>query len=809
MTAGGRGIEELLEGGLEPVRLLLGSMPDVALLVDPDGCILYVNREGPGQPVAGTSLFDHDLGAEAEARMRAALHQVFSAGRPMSYEVESRAPEPGSDSTWYLSRWSPVERGGEVVAALVIASDITRRVRLEQDRERMSHVGSWEWDAATSSARWSPELYEICGVDRDTFKPTYESFLALIHPDDRERIAGVIRRALHAGEPFSTDQRIVRPDGEERLLLASGRVERDPDGNLARLVGVALDITERSEAERELEHVRRRQQVILDSAGEGIVGLDRDGSITFSNPLAADLLAATTPGLDGRNLHELVHATDPDGSGHDAASCPLLGSLQDGFAQHMVDDTFQRVDGTSFPVQYTSSPIVEDGEVTGVVITFNDVTERKRFEAQLQYLADHDPVTGLYNRRRFEQELVRYIAYDARYGTGGAVLALDLDNFKYVNDTLGHKAGDEVISRVARTIRDRIRETDTLARLGGDEFAVLVPEAGIEQAQAVARTILDAIRSEPVTVAGQQIEVTGSVGITTLANREGFDAETLLVEADIAMYDAKTAGRDQFALYTPMAVREAQIESRLAWVGRVRRALEQDRFTLYAQPLVSVESGEVTQHELLLRMVEDGQVVLPEAFMPSAERFGLMPAVDAWVIGRAVELLARSEATTRLEVNVSGESLAGDALPSAIAVALKQGGVDPSRLIIEVNENAAIANLEATRQFAKRVKALGCGFALDDFGASFGSFYYLKYLPFDYIKIDGDFIHSLPASRTDQLVVQALVDIARGLGKTTIAEFVGDDDTLAILREAGVDLAQGYYLGRPEPVDNGLAAATG
>ncbi len=674
-------MEDPLAAALDSARLLLGGMTDVALVVDRDGRILYTNRELPGEAITGTTVFEHELGAEAEARMRAALHQVFSAGKAISYEVE----EPGGEgeSVWFLSRWSPIEREGKVVAALVVASDITRRAAAARD----------EW-----------------------------------------------------------------------------------------------------------------REVILESAAEGILGLDRDGAVTFANSSVTDLLGAAQDELRGQNVHDLVHGHHQDALPHDAAECPVLLSIKRGIVQHLEDDVFWRHDGTSFPVQYTSSPILEGGQLMGAVLTFNDVTERKRFEAQLQYLADHDPITGLYNRRRFEQELARHLSYDARYGTGGAVLALDIDNFKFVNDTLGHKAGDEVITRVARNISDRIRETDTLARFGGDEFAILLPEAGIEQAQSVARSVIDAVRTHPVTAAGQQIRVTASVGVTTYGNRQ-IDGESLLVEADLAMYDAKAAGRDTVALYTPMAVQQAKIESRLAWVGRVRTALDEDRFTLYSQPVVSIATGEAVQHELLLRMVDDERIVLPGSFLASAERFGLMPAVDRWVIQQAVRLLTETDPSLCLEVNVSGESMTDDALTNALGTSLVRASVDPGRLIVEVVEQTAVANLDQTRRFAQQVRHLGCRFALDDFGAGFGSFYYLKYLPFDYLKIDGDFIHSLPANRTDQLVVQAVADIAHGLGKRTIAEFVGDDDTVSVLRDCGVDLAQGYHLGRPGPADQ-LAGAS-
>jgi diguanylate cyclase (GGDEF)-like protein/PAS domain S-box-containing protein len=398
---------------------------------------------------------------------------------------------------------------------------------------------------------WSDELYEIFGVDAQTFVPTFENFLELVHPEDRKFVALVSRGSLDTGEAFSIDERIVRPDGEERVLLSSGRVERDVDGNPARLVGVCLDITERQHAERQLARVSREQEVILESAAEGILGLDHEGKVSFANPAAADLLGWLPDELTGRSIHDLVHGPRREAPPHALDQCPVLVALRTGAVQHMEEDVFWRQDGASFPVHYTSSPILERGAPTGAVVTFNDVTERKRFEAQLQYLADHDPVTGLFNRRRFEQELARHLAYDARYGRGGAVLALDLDNFKDVNDTLGHKAGDEVITRVARNIRDRIRETDTLARFGGDEFAVLLPEAGLEQAQSVAQNIIDAIRGQPITIAGRQINVTGSIGITTFGGREDVNGEQLLVEADVAMYAAKAAGRDRFSPAPP------------------------------------------------------------------------------------------------------------------------------------------------------------------------------------------------------------------------------------------------------------------
>ena len=341
MGARGHAIDGLVGAGLESAQLLLGSMPDIAVVVDRDGRILYVNRELPGQEMAGTTLFDHNLGADAEARMRAALHQVFNAGKPMSYEVESHSPD-GKAGVWYLSRWSPIERAGQVIGALVVASDITRRVALEHDLARTSHVGSWEWDPASGALRWSDQLYEIFGVDPERFVPTYESFLALVHPDDREFVELVTRQAFETGEPFSIDERIVRPDGEERVLLSNGRVERREDGDQGRVVGICLDITERKQAEHELEHARRQQEAILESAAEGILGLDRDGRVTFANLAAGDLLGALPDDLLGRDVHHVVHGRQGPVSAHDLEHCPALLSLRSAVTQHIEDDVFWR-----------------------------------------------------------------------------------------------------------------------------------------------------------------------------------------------------------------------------------------------------------------------------------------------------------------------------------------------------------------------------------------------------------------------------------------------------------------------------------
>jgi diguanylate cyclase (GGDEF)-like protein len=437
---------------------------------------------------------------------------------------------------------------------------------------------------------------------------------------------------------------------------------------------------------------------------------------------------------------------------------------------------------------------------------------RAHVESQLRHMADHDHLTGLLNRRAFERKLTEHLAQGERYGHEGAVLMLDLDEFKHVNDTLGHGAGDELIVRVGKALAERLRTTDTVARLGGDEFAILLPRGTPEDAQVVARALLETIRAERAARGpkGRARPISASIGVAALAgSHSAITFEQALVNADLAMYDAKEAGRDRFQAYGEESHGHSPVKARIEWVERIRTALEEDRFTLHAQPIVHARSGETSQLELLVRMVAaDGDLILPASFLPIAERFGLIGEIDRCVVSKAIQMLCVQRARglrPTVEINLSGHSLGDPQLAAHIDSELRSSKVDPGQLIFEVTETAAIGNIDAARSFAQRLAELGCRFALDDFGAGFGSFYYLKHLPFDFIKIDGEFVRQLVTDNTDRLVVSAVVELARGLGKRTIAEFVGDEATACALRDLGVDYLQGYHVGKPAPIEHWLA----
>jgi diguanylate cyclase (GGDEF)-like protein len=435
----------------------------------------------------------------------------------------------------------------------------------------------------------------------------------------------------------------------------------------------------------------------------------------------------------------------------------------------------------------------------GVVLTALERAERS--ETELRYLADHDPLTGLLDRRRFRAELDQYVSFTARYGGQGAVMIVDVDGLKAVNDAYGHHAGDNLIRQVAGTLRERVRATDLVARLSGDEFAILMPQTDTAGALQLGEDLRAQVAESARPAPGAQ-GATISVGIAMFGGGRG-GAEAVLVAADQAMYRAKEGGRNRIAVFRdPSEPQRGPKRSQTA-AARIRDALTGDRLSLHTQPIRSLSSGEIERYELLLRMrSEEGELLPASAFIESAERSGMVKELDRWVVSRALELLAEREslgAPLTLHVNLSGVSLTDVTVLEFIERRLDEGGVDPSRCTFEITETASVHDhdYEAATGFADRLTDFGCQVAIDDYGAGFGPFHYLKRIPFDLIKIDGSFIEDMPRSDADQLTVKAIVQIARGLGKATIAEYVQDDRTTEMLREYGVDMAQGFHLGRP------------
>jgi diguanylate cyclase (GGDEF)-like protein/PAS domain S-box-containing protein len=619
-----------------------------------------------------------------------------------------------------------------------------------------------------------------------------------------------LEAVLLAGVSDSYESERVAKDGSTPEVI----VQISPIRDAQRAIVGASTIEQAVETNRHAEHSTAAAESSMRGAfdhaplGIALVSIDpaSSGSIARVNEAFERLTGYSAERLEATRIAELLH---PEDVATDLAAMARLGAGElDGF---QLEQRIVHAERHAVWVALSASLVRgADGTPLYCIRQLQDIEERKRYESELGYLVEHDPLSGLLNRRGFMRELTHEMAYSRRYGGVGAVLFLDLDDFKWINDKLGHGIGDEVLSEVARVLNERLRETDALARLGGDEFAVLLPHTSPSEARELANTLIVAVRDECAIALPGGRRVTLSVGVNRFGvTGEKASADEVLVGADGAMYAAKDAGKDRVALAS--IATHQRTHSRVTWAERVRQAVQESLFVLHCQPIVELASGEVAQWELLLRLPgATGELILPAQFLYTAERSGLILEIDRWVLRRAIELISErreSGEQVRLAVNVSGRSVGDPQLLALIEEELQRTAIDPASLTLEVTETAAIANMDRARGFATKLRSLGCQFALDDFGAGFGSFYYLKHIPFDYVKIDGEFIRNLPTHTTDQLILDSIVQMSKGLGKHTIAEYVGNPETVEMLKQHGVDYGQGFHLGKPVPLSEALAGA--
>ncbi|HEU4657512.1 MAG TPA: PAS domain S-box protein [Capillimicrobium sp.] len=774
--------------------------------------------EGPQSYADFLSVIHPDDRSRVE---RAVEHAYLGRGQ---YDVEFRTVTPdGQERHLHVRGIFERDEDGVVTRVYGATQDVTERRRVEAEQRlreqhyrdivETAHDMIWSADADACLTFANPAFGELLGYRPEEL--IGRPLLDLVEPSMRDAVRDAFGPVFTGGSISLYEMRLVGADGRILDVLANAVGHAGADGRIERVFGTTTDVTAHRRARRELEAAREQFAQAFEHApiGMALVELDPDrGARALRvNEALTTITGYPAEAVVGRFADEIgIPLADGELS--------LLRRLLAGaIERYRVEKPITTAQGGRRWLALSVSAVRdEDGGVPYGVLQAEDVTERREYEERLHHLADHDALTDLYNRRRFEAEVRRQLAYAARYDESGAIVVLDLDSFKYANDSFGHQVGDRIIRGVADLLRGRLRETDVLARLGGDEFAVLLPRADRAAAERVAQDLLDAIGAAPIVLdeaTGQAIHLTASLGVA-LFHRTDLSHDDLLALADVAMYRAKEAGRNGYAIADADDGHQAALAERVALMQRVRAALnEDDGFELHAQPIIELASGRATHQEVLLRLrAEDGSLISPATFIPVAEAFGLMGAIDRWVVHAAIELAARQQAAgedVRLEVNLSASSLADPTFPEAVEQELRRHDVDPSRLIFEVTETAAISNFRQARAFIERLRALGCSFALDDFGAGYGSFRYLKHLPFDLLKIDGDFIRELPRSPRDQLIVRALVQAAQGLGKRTVAEFVSDAETVGLLRAWGVDYGQGFHLAMPGPVSVGGTPAVG
>lgn len=581
------------------------------------------------------------------------------------------------------------------------------------------------------------------------------------------------------------------------LVLANSRL----------FVAFVRDTTVRKRAEAALLAEKELAETTLRSIGDAVISTDADGAVVFLNPMAECLTGWTSAQASGRNVHGVLELVDQTTCAtltfpldlQPAAASP--GIIPLGTLLRSADGSFLSIEGCRAPIKDIS------GAFSGFVIAFRDVSLSRKLAEQVSYQASHDALTGLPNRSEFEMRLRDALAVVSKEGKPCSLLYLDLDQFRIINDTCGHIAGDQLLIQLAGVLASNIGETDMLARLGGDEFGVLLDNCDRISAARIAEKLRCAVANFTFIWNGRPFATSASIGLVSFDDH-GMTPAEMLSQADEACYVAKDEGRNRVRSYEAGDEALGLRHSEMEWVGLIRQALVEDRFVLFLQPigLVNSTNEPCTHYEFLLRMHDtDGQLVLPMAFIPAAERFGLMPLLDRWVIRAVTEVVAaqmRFGAVTsksRFAVNLSGASLADLELPQYIASCLKEAGIPPEVICFEITETVAIGNLSSAINLIKEVKQLGCKFSLDDFGSGMSSFSYLKQLPVDYLKIDGSFVRNIATDEIDRAIVVSINEIGHLMGLSTIAEFVEDENIMKELRLIGVDYAQGYYVGRPVP----------
>ncbi len=664
------------------------------------------------------------------------------------------------------------------------------------------YIASREGDIITVN----PALVEMLGYDSaEDMKSAGKTTVLYVNPIDRER---VFARLETEGVVKNFEYRLRRKDGSQIVVLENSRAIIDDDGQVIAHEGTITDITDRKRAETRVFEEKERAQVTLQSIGDGVITTDADGNVDYINPVAQDLTGWDMRSARDTAVTDIMMIVNE----HTRATVenPVIRCLKEGRVVTLAENAVLITkDGDEVPIQDSAAPIRDRiGNIIGCVMVFHDVSKETRLFRQLSYQASHDTLTGLINRREFENCLIGAMEQtrDNPEETH-ALLYVDLDQFKVVNDTFGHTAGDALLRQLTEQIQANIRSTDLLARLGGDEFGILLERCSEERALEVAEDIRGTIEGYRFEWKDSFTTVRCSIGVVVVSS-ENADVASAMSSADVACYSAKDMGRNKVHLYKDSDASSRHEE--MKWVSRITSAVEEDRFELFFQPIIGIgekNSNCRGHYELLLRMRDEkGLLVGPDQFIPAAERYSLMSTLDRWVIHEALTELAdrnvTGEARYTLAINLSGTSLSEDRFLEFVINELEKQNLPDGAICFEITETAAISNLSRVVHFMQELKKLGCKFSLDDFGSGLSSFTYLKNLPVDYLKIDGQFISNVADDSVDESMVKAISEVGHAMGIETIAERVETRQVLDKLGTLGVEFAQGYFIARPASVQS-------
>jgi len=699
-----------------------------------------------------------------------------------------------------------IDRGARPTSVLFVDDSKSIRVYYQRllERNNYSVVTASSVDEAYEVAR--EQVIDIAIVDY--FMPEQNGYVLCQKLRDNPLTAD-IRTAVITGTYLDSVIRDCLQAGAIECMFKNEAEELF----LARISGMRRFI----EVQRSIEKQRENLAAILESVGEGVYGVDKDGRVTFMNPAALKVLGMhDVKPLLGVGAYDAFHFKQ-----HDTGRDLLKEAYYSGKQLKGWETQFRHKSGKEIPVDCTLYALSVNGRQEGSVIAFRDISERRMMEEKLRWQATHDHLTGLYNRRYFETYIEKEISSVNRTGIMSALVYLDLDRFKYVNDTAGHEVGDKLLIDLSSELNKHLRRHDISARIGGDEFALILKNVDEEVAVSIADEIRVSLSNLRVHHEDKAYHVNASFGVAMMDIKD-ITAGDVMANADIACHISKRLGRNQTHMYEKGSDERNVMGSELGWSVRIRDALEKDMFQLHYQPIMKMkdvdlmnlpaqdgvlwqrhldETDKVNSYEVLVRMIdENGVLNYPDSFIPTAERFNMMTDIDMWVLENALqEMVAAGPASKniRLSINISGNTVNSDETLGKIKSLIEQYDISPSSLTFEVTETCAIANLEQANDFINELRKIGCRFSLDDFGSGFCSFSQLKNLPTDFVKIDGQFVRSMARGATDRAIVTAMNDVAHSLGRYTVAEYVESPEIVRLLKICGVDKIQGNYISVP------------
>lgn len=790
-------------------RTLAESSATAIFVYDLDR-LLYVNpaaAELSGYPIEtllemgpDALLFDEDREA-SRARRAERL-----AGDRLPQRAEIRLRHNDGSERWVDLATGTIPHDGKPVC-LATATDITPRIRAEaalrESRERLElaqragHSVVWEWDLVTDRMELSHFAAGFYEIPADQLPRTGEAMRRFIVEADREPMTQAIARAVRDAVPYVTEHRIVTPTGAVRWLGVRGQALRDDSGRVTKVIGVSVDITRTKNIEEALHQEKEEAQITLAAIGDGVVRVDADGLVHYMNPAAERLCGISLAEAVGRPL-ELVYRVLDEATRSPRA--PRPDHVEEAGPQGA--RILVRADGAELAVRDNAAWIRDrSGGRRGMVVIFKDVSLQRGIEREMSYLAAHDPLTGLRNRREFERLVRQGVAEAREHGRHAVLLFIDLDDFKAVNDSCGHLAGDELLRQLATLLSSLLRDRDVLARVGGDEFGVLLTDCTTAAGARVAEKLCAAVRAFRFEWSSRVFEIGASIGLVPITGSSG-GLRDLLAAADAALYLAKEQGRNRVEIGVFNGTRGDGGEHVL--LRQLHEALKAGTLCLYGQQLARIAGGGPELVEVFVRLPNGATQPLAAAdFVPLAERHHLMPELDRFVVAKLIETLQARDLPEgcRYSVNISGQSLADASFRDAMLVLLDGQPRVASRLCLELAESTVLSQLPVTRTFVDAVRRRGVRFVLDDVGSALAAFAYLRNLPVDFLKIDGGFFAQIVDEPVLREVVLATNRIGHSIGAATVGERVEDAAALAAVRDLGVDYAQGFAIGHPEPLE--------